>query len=86
MLQECQGRTCAMQGRLEQAGIFRQVGGEGGFRSSSGDVDLREGSDVRKGGKDPAGPVVGGKGARHGVRDDGHPGEWRVKAPFVEPA
>ena len=75
-----------MQGRLEQAGLFGQVGGEDSFRSASGDVDLREGSELRKGGKDPAGPVVGGKGASHGARDNGHPGEWCVKAPFIEPA
>ena len=75
-----------MQGRLEQVVVSRQVGGEGGFRSSSGNVDLREGSNVRKRGDDPAGPIVDGKGARHSVRNDGHPGQWRVEPPLVEPA
>ena len=86
MKQKCEGKTRAVQGRLEQAGVFGQVGGEGSFRSTSRDVDLREGSNILKGGKDPAGPVVGGNGASHGARDNGHPGEWCVKAPFIEPA
>ena len=74
-----------MQGRLEQVLVSGQVGGEGGFCSTSGDVDLRERSDVREGGEDPAGPAMDGKGARHSVRDDRHPGQWRVAPPLVEP-
>ena len=84
--QECTGGTCAEQCRSKQVGFLRQAGGEGSFRSASGDVNLRGGSELREGGKDLAGPVVGGKGVGDCARNKGRPGERRVEPPLVEPA
>ena len=75
LVQECAGRTCAVQCRSKQADLFRQVGGEGSFCSASGDINLRGGSELREGGKDLAGPVVGGKGVGDCARNKGHPGK-----------
>ena len=84
--QERAGRASAVQRRSKQVCFLHEEGGESRFRRTSGDVNLRCGSESFEGGQDLAGPGMNGEGICDGTLDAGHPGEWRVSAPIIEPA